>query len=385
MFLIFIIIFSIAVLVVSVMYPFVLVLARKHKVLDNPNERKLHRNPMPVMGGVAVWFGIAAACALECILPDIQYPFICLVCMTLMMLVGLWDDVCNITPALRILLETLVLWLLMMWGGRYANDFHGLMGIGYFNMGFSVPLSIVGGIGIINSINLIDGVDGYCSGYCIMASLLFSVLFFRAGDVAMGAFAIACAGALIPFFLHNVFGRDTKMFIGDCGSLMMGMAMTYFVFYAIAHNGSCSKLSAEGVDLISYALAVLSVPVIDTLRVMTVRIARRRSPFSPDKTHLHHLFIDAGFSHVGAAMACILMGLTVFCIWLLSYLAGASANLQFVVTVLSGGTLVIIFYALMRIAQRNDSVYWKTLCRIGTFTHREGSRWWAFVTRRVDK
>ena len=114
-------------------------------------------------------------------------------------------------------------------------------------------------------------------------------------------------GALLPFFMHNVFGQKSRMFIGDGGTLMLGMFLTVCTFYAMSSTQPCDKLDEKGLSLIAYALAVLSIPLFDTLRVFTMRILRGKSPFRPDKTHLHHLFIDMGFSHLGAALFILLL------------------------------------------------------------------------------
>ena len=125
-----------------------------------------------------------------------------------------------------------------------------------------------------------------------MACLIVGTLFFLAGEAPMTILAAVSVGALIPFFLHNVFGKTSKMFIGDGGTLVMGVVMSVFVI-AILQNGSrVAAYVNPNVGLVPFTLAVLSVPVFDTLRVMSTRILKGTSPFRPDKTHLHHMFID---------------------------------------------------------------------------------------------
>ena len=92
-----------------------------------------------------------------------------------------------------------------------------------------MPLTVFATVGIINAINLVDGVNGLSSGYCIMACTIFGALFHLAGNEAMTILAVVSVGALIPFFLHNVFGKTSKMFIGDGGTLVMGTVMSVFV------------------------------------------------------------------------------------------------------------------------------------------------------------
>ena len=111
----------------------------------------------------------------------------------------------------------------------YIDNFHGLWGVYQLPWVLAVALTIVSGVGIINSINLIDGVDGLCSGYGMFATMLFGVIFMRMGDVSYSVLAFTIFGALIPFMLHNVFGKKYKMFMGDGGSLVLGFILSLFV------------------------------------------------------------------------------------------------------------------------------------------------------------
>ena len=108
----------------------------------------------------------------------------------------------------------------------------------------------------------------------------------------MTILAVVSVGALIPFFLHNVFGKSSKMFIGDGGTLVMGTVMSVFVIAILQSGSRVAAFVDPNVGLVPFTLAVLSVPVFDTLRVMSTRMLKGSSPFRPDKTHLHHMFID---------------------------------------------------------------------------------------------
>ena len=131
-----------------------------------------------------------------------------------------------------------------------------------------------------------------------MACALFGTFFHLAGDFPMTMLAVVCMASLIPFFLHNVFGLKSKMFIGDGGTLLMGCVMSVFVLNMLKSGSLGVNYRALGFGLVPFSLAVLSVPVFDTVRVMMMRILRKTSPFHPDKTHLHHMFIELGFSHI---------------------------------------------------------------------------------------
>ena len=375
----------VAVIASMAVYPFVLRFARKHSVYDNPNERKLQRSPVPVMGGIAVFVGILAAMSFAEIFVDFEVRWLGVVSFTVMLAVGLWDDIRDVPAGLRFLIEIFVVWMIISTMKIGLDNLHGLWGVGFVSPYFSSPLSILAGVGIINAINLIDGVDGYSSGYCIMACGLFAILFFSVGLYRTGLFALACAGALLPFFLHNVFGLKSKMFIGDSGTLMLGTIMSLFVFIVISGRSDYSSaLENRGFGTVAFTLAVLAIPVFDTLRVMGARIIRGRSPFEPDRTHLHHLFIDAGFSHVGTAFHIVMLNLLIVLIWFASWLLGASVEFQFYVVVALGILFTFVFYRFMRIQQNKGLFFWKWMLRAGNRSHIERRRVWKVIRNMVD-
>ena len=276
-------------------YPLVLNFAIRNKIVDNPNARKLQRIPVPVMGGTAVFFGMMVSMVVGYFcLRDTRLIW-SLLLMFIMYFIGVWDDVKDVSAYVRFFVETLVVWAAIAILHVEINDFHGLWGIHDLPDSISIPLSFIAGVGIMNAINLIDGVDGYCSYYGIWASLAFAIIFYYAGDMAMFTLALITLGALVPFFFHNVFGKTSKMFLGDGGSLMLGMTLTLFTFYTLSANSPCANFADDGLSLVALTLAILAIPVFDTLKVMVYRVLRGHSPFRADKTHLHHIFIDMDF------------------------------------------------------------------------------------------
>ena len=379
--------FSLLAYMVSMtVYPATRRFALRHGVLDNPDARKLQRVPVPVLGGVVVFLGYYLSVMIFLALHGEPRMFSPLLSMAIMTAIGIWDDLRGLPAAFRFVVEMVVVWLLMGLGGSYIDDFHGLWGLGEISKWISAPLSIFAGVGIINAINLIDGVDGYCSGFGIMGCLIFSIPL-----AAVGAWVPACtlwmlAAALLPFWLHNVFGKRSKMFLGDGGSLMLGTAFVAMVFCVLCHETPCTPLADEkGMGLVAFTLAVLAIPVFDTLRVMTMRIIRGHSPFDPDKTHLHHLFIELGFSHVGTSLTIHLLNLTIVLIWWISWKLGASVDLQLYIVVALGLLITFAYYKFIKIHQARQSKYYAWLCKLGENSHRFLLGAWVAVRRLVDK
>lgn len=381
--------------VTSLVYPLVLRFAKRHNIVDNPNARKLQRVPVPVMGGIAFFIGIAVATVVAAAVFNYHVLLIAFVAMVIMLLIGTGDDVKDLPAALRFIIEIGVIWVMMYAGRIFIDDFHGLWGLREIDVFWAMPLSIIAGVGILNAINLIDGVDGYCSGYGIFSCTLFGILFYCSGMYRMGCFALICASAIVPFFFHNVFGRSSKMFMGDGGSLTIGMALTFFVFCVLSNAYTeFDAMVREGVSMTAFSLAVLGIPVFDTLRVMSMRILRGLSPFSPDKTHLHHIFIEMGFSHVGTTAAILLMNIFIVAAWFLSYRLGASIDFQFYLVAALAFCCTWVFYRYMKIQQNGGpkdedgfaegTEVWKFMCRLGARSHMEHGRAWTALQKLMD-
>lgn len=381
------ILMGVAFIVTTLLYPYVLAFARRHNIVDNPSARKLQRVPVPVMGGTAVFLGIIVAVITGMIFEPNERVMKIMGLLTLMFLVGVWDDIKDVSAALRFLLELGVVWMMILILGVEINDFHGLWGVHELPDAVSVPLSLIAGVGIMNAINLIDGVDGYCSSYGVMACSVFAIIFFYAGDMGSFALALIAIGAFIPFFFHNVFGRTSKMFLGDGGSLMLGTLLAFFMFRVLTHGSPESVYDASGVSLPAVCLAILAVPVFDTLRVMIVRVLKGGSPFHPDKTHLHHLFIDMNFSHLSTSFIIVLGNVVIGALLIAGWKLGLSGDMQAYLVILSAVLFTWIFYFFMdREHRKNDgdgSKLWQLMCH-HNISQLSSTPIWQFIRKVVD-
>lgn len=389
-----ILVFIVALVTSTIVFPKALKFARKHDIVDNPNARKLQRVPVPVFGGIVVYCGIMAGWLVLMLFMKSEVLTWGIVAMTIMMAIGMWDDIKDISALLRFIIEFALVGAFMAITGVYIDDLHGLWGVQEIEPWFSIPLSLVAGVGVINAVNLIDGVDGYSSGYGIMACFCVAMAFWQVWSPVMVCLTVIVIGAIIPFFMHNVFGAKSKMFIGDGGTLMLGMLMTVMTFCSLSSKFGLDALENIGISLPAFALAVLCIPVFDTLRVMTARILRGYSPFKPDKTHLHHLFIDMGFSHLGAALSILAINTMVIALWLLSWKLGASIDVQTYIVGILGVMVTFGFYKYMKVQQNGGPVdeegypqgskVWHAALKLGTYTHRENKRFWRTMKYIMD-
>lgn len=385
----------VAFFVTMFVFPKVLRFANKHQIVDNPNARKLQRVPIPVLGGVAVYLGIAMG---YLVLASYQLETIVmwsLAAMTIMQIIGVWDDITDLSTMFRFLIEIVLMAVFIAISGIYIDDFHGFESIHQLNTIVAIVLSIITGVGIINAVNMIDGVDGYVSGFCIQACICFAILFWIVEESILSCMAMVVVASLLLFFFHNVFGIKTKMFIGDGGTMMLGVLMAIFVLYTLSSETKCSILETQNVSLLAFCLAIMCIPIFDTLRVMALRIIRGYSPFKPDKTHLHHLFVDMGFSHLGAALSILSINLSVVLIWFIMWRCGTSIEWQTYIVVIMGFLVTFGFYKLMKIqqfggglnekGQPNGTALWHFFLKLGERSHLEKGSMWKWISRLMDR
>jgi UDP-N-acetylmuramyl pentapeptide phosphotransferase/UDP-N-acetylglucosamine-1-phosphate transferase len=375
--------FLLSMILVFWVHPYVVRIATSRGLTDNPDARKLQQRPVPVLGGVAVFFGIVVGAGVTSMFFNSHALFTSIVAITVMMYIGVLDDMLGLTPILRLILEFLFIAFVAWMDQVNINDLHGVFGIGMLPVYLSAPLCIIAGLGIINAINMIDGVDGLASGFCVMACGVFGFAFWMSYDGTMAVLAALTAGALIPFFFHNVFGKESKMFIGDAGSLMMGMIMTIFVMHILDH-GSRVSVNFTNMGVVAFVLSVLSVPVFDTLRVMTGRIVRGVSPFHADRSHLHHLFIEMGFSHIGTSVAVISIDFFTILCWLASYQLGASPTVQLLVVIGLGLLNTSVFYYVVR-RLKHDSMPYRMLAWLARKSHVETGPMFHRIRKLMDR
>ena len=387
----------VSLLAVRWVYFKILKIAKEKNLVDNPDARKLQKVPVPVVGGLAVFFGLlfGLLCGITMMnlfagdigmfsgIVSVNRLLPIVLGMSIMLYVGCMDDIMGLSPKARFLIEILVILGLIYSSGISVDSLHGLWGIDDIPSVVAVPLTIFAGVGIINAINMVDGVNGLSSGLCITCSMLFGLQFFCIGDYVNAVLAFSIASSLFLFFIHNVFGNQSRMFIGDAGTMVMGVLMTWFVMCSM-HDAGRGMILDYAYCPTAMVVAILSVPVADTLRVMTMRVFHGKSPFSPDKTHLHHAFVGIGVSHSITALSEILIDVIVVAIWYLSVRLGAPLHCQLYTVVLVAAILVWGTYAFLVHEQNSNSRIARWLRGFSPKTHLGSTEWWQRLTYRLD-
>lgn len=368
----------VALIAVILVHSRILRIAKARDLTDKPGERKHQRHPVPMLGGIAVFFGVICGLGMASSMADLTLIFPIVMMMAVMLYVGALDDLTGLSPVFRIVVEIFAVLVLIYGSGMCIDNFNGLWGIYQIPWSLAVPLTVFAGVGIINSINMIDGINGLSSGLCIACCLFFGANYFHLEDIPNSVVAFTMAFSLMPFLVHNVFGSKSRMFIGDAGTMMMGILLTWFVIRYLSYYGIERGLPG-GLCPIANSLGILSVPIFDTLRVMCMRMLQGRSPFSPDRTHLHHAFVDCGFSHASTAVSEILISLVIFLISNILYLLDCSAEMQLYFVILSSVIFVWGTYFILLRLKNNRAFKFFAL-----HTHFERKGWWLIYQNWLD-
>lgn len=377
--------FLISFISTMVVFKPILRIALRKNIVDNPDARKLQKTPIPVMGGIAVFFGIVVGMCFYKTLISYTALFPVFGAMTIMMYLGCMDDILSVRASTRFGLEILVAATLLFGLKCFISNFQGMWGVDSISIVPGVLLSILTFLGVVNAINMIDGVDGLSSAFCILIMGCFGIFCFLSHDYSFAVLAAVCIGGLLPFFLHNVFGYTTKMFIGDGGTMMMGTAISSMVFVILRENNAIETLCPElDFSRIAFVVAVLSMPIADTLRVMFSRIIHRKSPFEPDKTHLHHLFVNAGFSYISITMIEIALDILVIGSFFLTWWLGGSLELQLYVTVATAALLNWGLAGVFAVAAKRNDKFYRCVEYLGAHSHVERRGIWLHIQHLID-
>lgn len=280
-------IFTTALIASLIMVPFLCSWGVKHKVLDLPNERKVHIHGVPRLGGVAICLVFIFTLLL---FVDMQQEIRAILAGVLIIFVtGLMDDLCTITPMSKLFGELCAALTTMVVGNLYIRTLGDLFGSGEIVLPFwlSVPFTLVAIVGVVNAFNLIDGLDGLSGGVTVITLVAFGLLAFLTANREVLMLCVVLLGAVLGFLRYNFF--PARIFMGDAGSLMIGFVISFLALRLT--QGDASQVQPV------VPLLVIGLPVADTVWVLTSRLCARQSPFVADRTHVHHKFLDLGFEH----------------------------------------------------------------------------------------
>lgn len=296
--------------------PSLIKVAKLKHLVDEPSEdRKMHSSSIPTIGGIMIFSAFLFSCFLwfpdDSNSSDIISPFLLLMAsLVLLFFVGVKDDIIGMSPTKKLIAHFIVGFILVAMGGIKITSMHGLFGIDVILPEYAqLLISIFVYIVIVNSINLIDGVDGLASGIGLIASLVFGFWFYYAGAAHWALVSFALAGSLLGFLIFNF--NPARIFMGDSGSLTIGAILSVLTIQLIETPTDFLVSPFNHISTPIFAISILAYPLIDTLRAFISRAIKGKSPFEADRNHLHHKLQDKAFGHKKVVLIIYLFNITV--------------------------------------------------------------------------
>lgn len=288
-----ILLFIVCIVATAYLIPKIISVVQYKRLMDKPNQRSSHHIATPSLGGIAFYIVFVISLSFNNYYDDFHVSMSILPGITILFFLGLKDDLVVLSPKTKLLGQVVACMFVLINESFALNNLHGFLGI------YEIPLwvGILGGLflmlGIINSFNLIDGIDGLAASIAIVTLTFFTVIFgvleFRFSFLS----SLSMIGIMIGFLFFNL-SKSKKIFMGDTGSLQVGFIIAVMTMRLMtANEGQLNQLPFDSSYNPIVLIALLIVPLYDAARVFTLRILKGKNPFSADRDHFHHLLIDA--------------------------------------------------------------------------------------------
>ena len=298
---------------------------------DSPSARKSHSLQVPILGGVAIYFAVFFTIAIFTFffddLTSLHTSFLLAFGSITLLVVGVLDDIFGLKPLTKLIFQISIAVIVVYTLQFSIENMNGLFGLFELPKTISLILSLFIYVIFMNMLNLIDGIDGLASGLSIIAFTFFAYIAYRTGSAFNLLICMSCIGSLLPFIYFNMFS-DKKIFLGDNGSLILGFILGFLALELLsAENNAITSVLGLNTPLV--IMSLFSFPLVDTLRVFTIRVLRKRSPFSADKNHIHHHLLRLGLSHRQATL--LILVYTVLITIISLFLLEVNINIAFVI------------------------------------------------------
>ncbi|MFG1592792.1 MraY family glycosyltransferase [Halobacteriovorax sp. CON-3] len=285
--------------------PILIKFAEFTSLYTDSNHRTAHKHKVPSLGGIALFMGICFSSLL--LTPNDQFNSIQYLLATqfIIFFLGLKDDIFVLSARKKLLVQLICAQIIFFYSGVRIDNFYSVLGIGALNEVESNLITTLAFVGLINAFNLIDGIN-WLAGLISISACLFLATWFGVNNfqVELGI-SLSLIGSLLAFLKFNK--TPAKIFMGDTGSLLIGLTISYLLIRFINLNHNSTNLVFEFRSAPSIAVAVVFIPLLDTLRVMFIRLLQKKSPFTPDQNHLHHILLRKGLSHIQAALVLFML------------------------------------------------------------------------------
>jgi UDP-N-acetylmuramyl pentapeptide phosphotransferase/UDP-N-acetylglucosamine-1-phosphate transferase len=294
-------------------YPTILYVAEKKHLMDEPDNRSLHSNRTPTLGGVGIFISVVVVMTITGAMLNTKVLLLVTGGITILFFLGLKDDLTVLSAGKKFSGQLFAALLLIVFSDTRIVGLSKILDVDILPYGVSVVFTLFVYVLIINAYNLIDGVDGLAGTIALLISTVFAVLFYNSGELSLATISVALIGALLAFLRYNL-SSEKKIFMGDTGSLIVGFLLAFFAISFISQsqtNIDSNYFRASP----ALALAMLFYPLMDTFRIFFIRIfILKKSPFEADKNHIHHRFIQAGYTHIQTTLIIVLINLIIIII-----------------------------------------------------------------------
>lgn len=321
--------------------PVIIEVAAAKKLFDLPDHRKQHITPVPPLGGVGIIISLAFAFFLWADLsqvPELKFGLLGILAIFFM---GLKDDLVEMDATRKFVIQ-IVMAGLAAFGGLRITHLHGLFGLEALPLSIQYAITVFAIVGLANAFNLIDGIDGLSGGLSSICFLGLGLIFSSLGLHVYSLLAFVGLGATLGFLKYNY--SPAKIFMGDAGSLSLGFLIALMSIKLIQTTAVLSGFVSISSLFITFVFSLIIIPIVDVSQVMTNRILHGRSPFDPDRGHLHHILLRLGLSHKQAALVLWSNTLIFFSFCLGSFFLGYSPTLTLIFILVYAYTAVIALH-----------------------------------------
>jgi UDP-GlcNAc:undecaprenyl-phosphate GlcNAc-1-phosphate transferase len=340
----------------------------KFNLTDAPGVRSSHAVITPSFGGIAFYISYIITLFFLQFFFENQISLTLLVGISILFFTGLFDDLVNLSAKFKFFGQFLGVALLMSQSDFRIISMHGFLGIYEIPLAVSIAGSMFFLLGLINAFNLLDGIDGLSSITGIIVASFYSYMFYKLGYFYYLSISITTIAMLLSFLRFN-FSVRRKIFMGDTGSLTIGLVLGLLTLKLMTAEAIYASLHFNPKQLPLILVAVLFIPILDTCRVMTIRLLKGVSMFSPDRNHIHHIIVDYGLSHWKAST---LIGFVNFCIGLVMYCVIVNFNtLQstlLLISIFAAGILLLFLMNKNKAASRLKIKIKASMLRMFFFT-----------------
>lgn len=327
----------IAYLITFFLLPFIIKIAHVNKLYDRPDDRKMHGESISSLGGIAMFTGLVLTLLLNSDFDklNVQMQYY-LAAFFILFLIGVIDDIFVLKAWKKILGQIVVTGIITFKAHLLITNLQGFLGIGDLSHTASLILTFFTILLLINAFNLIDGVDGLAASLGFLACLLFGIYFLLTEQTAYVVLSFSMCGALLAFLIYNF--PPARIFMGDSGSTLIGL-VTAILAIRFVQPATSIPVDLQLHSAPAIAFGFLLIPLLDVLRVFMLRISKRKSPFAPDRTHLHHMLQNKGYSHLRVTLTLLISGIV---------LASISFGLQFIdINIMLAFQFIIFFVGII--------------------------------------